>query len=422
MNYRRLVSDDSFIGRYMDFMDAQETAQAYDFWSAVWLIGSAMGVNVIVDRPRAPVHMNWYVILAADSGITRKSTAVNYAARILEATQAGDLPVNTLQGKTTPERLEEIMAELTLEHGHSWLAISVSELVTFMGRERYTLAMPGLLTDLYDCPRQRHSGGTKKIGSTRADNIYVSFLSASTPAWLTRAVNPDVVEGGFTSRCMFITAYEPKKLIAWPEDINVSERVADFAIELIELHRRAVAYGTIKLNDTARETFTKWYRGRKLSDDPFQQSFESREDAHILRLAATLAISDRRYQIDANDIKRAIKVIMLVKAEASVIFSPIATNSRLLPAVTRVRDFLIKCGADGCSQTRLVVSCWKQFKSQELKILLETMLEFGMVQKFENIRINRLGRPATYWRATNQLASPNAIETIMEALEPTMEL
>ena len=100
MNYKKLVPPNSFIGQYMEYMSYVETAESYDFWCAVWAIGDTCGRNTYVSRPNTPVYLNWYLILAAESGSTRKSTAI--------ATIAGVVKNNgrpLLAGKTSPESL-----------------------------------------------------------------------------------------------------------------------------------------------------------------------------------------------------------------------------------------------------------------------------------------------------------------------------
>ena len=100
MNYRKLVSSDSFIGQYMEYMSYVETAESYDFWCALWAIGTGVGRDVYVDRPNSPVYLNWYIILAAEAGTTRKSTAIGSIRDIVE----GTTPI--LAGKTSPTSLE----------------------------------------------------------------------------------------------------------------------------------------------------------------------------------------------------------------------------------------------------------------------------------------------------------------------------
>jgi hypothetical protein len=102
MRYDRLVAPDSFIGRYMAACEPLETARAYDFWGAMWALGTVLGRGVYVPRPHAPVYMNWYVIFAGESGITRKSTAVRMSRDIVRQFLPAE---NMVEGKTTPEYL-----------------------------------------------------------------------------------------------------------------------------------------------------------------------------------------------------------------------------------------------------------------------------------------------------------------------------
>ena len=145
MNYKKLVHEDSFIGRYMDYMSYVETAESYDFWCAVWAIGDACGRGVYVDRPNIPVYLNWYIILAAESGSTRKSTAITAIAGVVE-----NIRRPLLTGKTSPESLDLLLHEQSRSSGGASVSFAVSELVTTLGKEGYMASMPGLLTDLYD--------------------------------------------------------------------------------------------------------------------------------------------------------------------------------------------------------------------------------------------------------------------------------
>ena len=55
MSYKKLVPQNSFIGQYLEHMSYVETAEAYDFWCAMWAIGVECGHDVFVDRPNTPV-------------------------------------------------------------------------------------------------------------------------------------------------------------------------------------------------------------------------------------------------------------------------------------------------------------------------------------------------------------------------------
>jgi hypothetical protein len=415
VNYSKLVPADSFVGRYLQYMSVQETPHAYDFWNAIWSIGVAAGRNCVVDRPRIPVYLNWYIILVAQSGTTRKSTSVVASTKLVREV----LDDNTLlvESKMTPEALELSLHEATRKYGFAHAAISISELVTFLGREKYAAAMPGLLTDLYDCAAIKTGGGTISRGPTNIRDVFVSFLSASTPAWLIRAINPDVIEGGFTSRCIFVVAEERKKRVAWPDDSNVADAKGRLIDELRHIREFAATRRRIQLNDTGLKKFTAWYNSRSEHRDPFRSSFESREDSHVLRLAACLSINDGSWDIQGTHITSAIKVINQVKEDGASIFAGGQSNSQLVLGIDKVKQCLIEAGTSGATQTALTKACKNYMNAGRCVTVLEIMHELQMVQRFEGIQLGQ-GRPATVWRATNQILAKNSMELILNGMEP----
>jgi hypothetical protein len=377
VNYKKLVPEDSFIGQYMKYMSVVETAESYDFWCALWAIGVGCGRTVFVDRPNSSVYLNWYIILAAESGTTRKSTAISSIRDIVR--RHGPL----LTGRTSPESLELQLHESTRKGGSARANFAVSELVTVLGKEGYLSGMPGLLTDLYDCPKERRSPGTLKSGEIIQKDVYVTFLSASTPAWLVTAINPSVIEGGFTSRVMFIVDDERKRAIAWPELRKDGERT-----ELLTRYESTVGRGRLQsglsMSSGGLSTLRKWYNNRASHTDPYLSSFEAREDDHVLRLGGCLAINDGTLELQANHVRAAIKIINHVKLKSNGLFGgDFSTKARLGGAVARVREILIESGTDGIKHSDLQRRVVRHLDASELRMLMNIMHECGMAQIFK---------------------------------------
>jgi hypothetical protein len=367
MNYAKLVPPDTFIGRYLAAASVLETSQSYDFWCALWALGSCVGRSVYVPRPHAPVFLNWYVMLVAESGVTRKSTAVRLARDIV----SGFLGVEQMvEGRCTPEYLFELLTR----HPHT--AIAVSELVTFLGRESYVIELPALLTDLYDCPPERR-GGSVTRGERIISNAFVTFVTASTPSWLQTSVNPTVVEGGFTSRCLFVHDEQPKQKVAWPSDhVNID----DTASVLRDTVKLARDVQKIELMPAAMKRFESWYRQRDTSSIvPFVSSFNSREDAHVLRAAACLAVNDGTMAIDVRHINAAVKLIAAVKAGAINIFQDGGTVIKTAQGIDRITKLLIEAGPLGIPHTRLYAAVRYYMQRDDFHIAMELMHETGMV-------------------------------------------
>lgn len=409
LNYKNLVPEHSFIGCYMDMMSEQETAQSFDFWCAVWCIGAFFGRHVVVARPKAPVYLNWYIILSGESGIVRKSTSVNIAKRVATHSLALHNDYALMDTKTSPEFIEETLSNLSLKYGHAKMLISISELATFLGREKYVRGLPSLLTDLYDCPTVRYGGGTLGRGKREIHNCFVSFMSASTPSWLLSAINPDVIEGGFTSRVLFVGGDKPKKRIAWPSDD--SKYSPEFVAKLLP-HLKPNQHITV--NELALTTFSNWYKRRKIPLDPFGGSFASREDSHVLRLAACLAINRGARFICAEDIVKAIKCVEAVKEYASSMFVGGQYSNDVVKAIDAVRIALIDVGAAGISQSDLNRKLRTKADAKIVSSILEVLHTLGMVNKYSGVKT--AGRSKTMWRAKDLIASKNATSLVINQL------
>jgi hypothetical protein len=324
-----------------------------------------------------------------------------------------DSAIGHVDSKITPEHLESILHGRALEHGTAQLCITIPELAVFLGTERYVASMPILLTDLYDCPSVREGGGTITRGTVIHRNVWVSFLSGSTPIWLLKTVNPNVIEGGFTSRCYFIVANEPKRRIPWPIE---SDTVLwqDMVDDMTMIAQEAKARGDIQLQPAALDAFTKWYRERQHALDPFKQSFEAREDAHILRVAALLCVNDGSWIIKRGHIRVAIRLIADVKLRSSSIFEGAETRSKFAIGLDAMRTMLISAGMDPIPRSRLFQRTRGTLSLEDFNVLLDVLHECKAIQRFMLSAENGRGRKGEWIRGTQLLLARGLGETVLE--------
>ncbi len=410
-NYDKLVPRDSFVGRYLSYMQNQETAHAYDWWCSLWCISAACGRRIRVARPRAPVFLNMFVVLVGESGRVRKSASVAMAGALVRNITL-DTEMGFIDAKVTGEALDLMLHARALEFGSSQVCIIAPELAVFLGTEQYVANMPILLTDLYDCPTDRHGGGTIARGECVQRNVYVSLLGASTPIWLLKAVSPKVVEGGFTSRCLFITATEPKRSIPWPEDGDpalLQDIEDDLRIITAESHVRP----SIELTPVALQLFRHWYAKRPRALDSFKQSFEAREDAHVLRIAALLCINDGSWVIDRQHLTTAIQLIGEIKEQSGTIFEGAETRTKIASGLDTIRSILVSAGMDPVAKSVLHRRCRYTLNNTEFQSMLDILHEIGAVQRFELAAETR-GHPTEYVRGTELLLARGLGEQVLE--------
>lgn len=408
-----IIPPDTFIGQYLSFCEMFETARAFDLWGALYVLGNALGRDIVV-RPSIPIRMNWYVTYVAESGRARKTTAVRIARKVLAHYLIGRDDFLSISTKTTPEKLVHDLSMVSAEYGCANATICIDEMVNFLGREKYTLAMPGILTDLYDCPDYQAGGGTL-YEDRKLVRVFLSFLSASTPTWLASAINPDVIEGGFTSRTIFVVAHHPKKLIPWPEGDDVEPHYAGLASLLKATVDYAARQGSISISPTARTHFDKWYRTRKEYSDRFRSSFQAREHDHVLRLAGSLAVNDGTLVICKSHLLYAIKTIEAVRDSAADIFvSDGIIDPDLARIISKIIDILIQQELIGITQNDLTMRMKNVTKGRTIRTALGVLHDRGLVQQFQLPSSG--GRPALLWRATQAIRQPNVATSIARAL------
>jgi hypothetical protein len=239
-------------------------------------------------------------------------------------------------------------------------------------------------------------------------------LSASTPTWLASAINPDVIEGGFTSRCIFIVAHGPKKSIPIPDGLDISVEVARLAEILYNTVNGLHLGPVVELSPTARTLFEKWYNKRKRFSDPFRDSFQAREDDHILRLCALLAINSGDLVISRDHVRYAIKAITRARDTAAEIFvAESIVDPDMIRIVGKVVDQLVTAGVHGEYQSNITKSLRNVTRARTINTILGVMHDRGLIEQFQLPSTG--GRPAILWRATQEIRKPNVAASVARA-------
>ncbi len=414
--FKKYINTDTFLGLYMKKMSSGETPAIYDFWSAMWILGTVLGREIVVPRPHAPVYMNWYIIIVANSGITRKSTAVNAAKSMLNLyRERFNPPICLLDGKSSPEAFEREMSEVSDAFGSAWMALNSSELTRFLGKEQYMMKMPALLVDMYDMPISMQFT-TVARGKAFAIKPYITFFSASTPRWLNMTVNPTVIEGGFTSRTIFVKAEKRKKKIPWPEEGNNNDD--DILDALHKVVTLAQQVKSIKMTDGAMKKFSLWYQEKEESVAQYSSSFESREDSHVLRLAACLAINNGEYQIDNVSIMQAIRIIRTAKDTGSYLFEGGTRPEDTQIGINKLVQTLITAGSIGVKTCDIYRTVKQYMDGKSMHYILNIMLELKMVtRRREFSGMKGRGLKPVIWTMTPMLTNFGKRARLIDKIE-----
>jgi len=409
------VPPGTFIHSYMEAMAETETPLIYDYTCALWCLSVALGRGVVVARPTAPVHLNMYIILVSESGILRKSSSIRAAVSLIRhylTTSQSNMLI--LENKVTMGQMLNELSRATREHGSSQAVLVASELAAMLGRGTQIAGIPALLTDLYDCPDLRDGGGSLATGALSFKDVYCSFLAGSTPSWLETAVRPEIIAGGFTSRCYFIHGRNRKRLVAWGEEAKPHAR--DVLVkQLQEIVDESKTYSRIGISDVAKLTFERWYATRTVHKDTYRESFESREDGHVLRLAGLAAANERQWCINDDHIRRAISFVKEIKSYGTELFTGEQTTRHDVKLLRRIRDLLLSSGMDGISHTAVYRACGiSGRRTDELRSIMATMHELDLIKVHEVVPLR--GRPGKHYTATEYLKNEQFLEDVARKL------
>lgn len=383
----------------------------YDFWSAMWMLSSVVPRRIVVPRPYAPVHLNLYVMFISDSGTSRKSTAINTAFGALKSIAPDMQYVVAREG---PEHLEHRFIQQS-EYEESRVVICVSELMRLLGKQAYSSALPGLLTDLYDCPDSRTSGFISS-GGQEYKNVYMTLLAGSTPAWLAKAVNPNVVEGGFTSRVFFIVTDRRKQLNPWHEGPLPSLRPSlHYLVDAVQLAKEV---GQIRMTPNAIKFYKRWYRKlqKNTGTNAYTKSFSSRQQDHVLRVAALLSINSGECQISEPLLRWGVRLVSDVRSMGLIVFGGGHPQSRIEKAVIKIAEILLASGRVGVKRTDLTNKLRGKVTIQEFDDIMDLCIEAQIIVAAEVPHIKGKGRPAIYYFATDKLRDGKTREAIVDEL------
>ena len=410
----RVIPPNSFLGSYLTLQESLETPFWYDFWCGMWAISIAAGREYIVPRPRIPVHTNLYIIILAESGVTRKSTAISNIHKV--ASDAGLLSstrVLQISGPTSAAKLEVDLYTRFMAKQDCWFAIIASELVRVLDTGISARSLPGLLVDLYDCPKHRIASGNVARGTVEHRNIYASMIAACAPSWLSSSIHRDVLRGGFTSRLLYVIADERKRKVAWPSESDMLSR--DQCVEkLQDVERLADITGSCAMHPASLRVYEAWYNRLKPPSDEYRRSFQSRQDDHVLKVAALLALNTGTCVVTKEIMHTSIRLINEVCETGAGVFSP-NTNATptLIRGVERVRGELLKKGGEGILQKDLYLKCRNYIDALEFRALLTVMQELKLVDSFEIQTVGR-GRKPRLWRMRDALLGTSVSEILIK--------
>lgn len=310
---------EGFLSDFVTSVRGIETPTKFALWSGIFILSSALKRESYINWYPAEIYPNFYIVLVAPPRINAKTTVVNYGeSKVLSSFHKvypdrymQELKRVNIERKATPEALGMALlpeSKHWIESGQrceidrgSQISLIVSELGTFLGKQKYNIGLIDRLTSFYDC-KDADSERTIGRGLQEYENIYVTLFAATTRDGLEASVPAEAFGSGFMSRVVLVYAPEALRTFPIPKAVGLSNgKGIPWAKEL----QKRLAWvsekslGEFHMDEETTQAYDKWYRafkqGLASSKDEQVMLLRSRYDTHLLKLM--LIIRAQRYDI-----------------------------------------------------------------------------------------------------------------------------
>lgn len=342
------------------------------------------------------IYPNLYIMLIADSGVARKTTATRMMTEIVYELEDLRFMSTQLSAASLVEQLREAGEEKTFEfegsrYKNSSLFAYSSEAKVTIGDQKGLNGIQELLTDFYDCGDPNtwstKKGWNKKTLSGGNITIYnpcLNFLACSTPAWLNEAIGKSGIEGGFASRVIFITQRERvEEFVGWMDEgdhaINKEDR-SEIKNKLIaDLKQINQLKGQYRTTTGFKEVFDQFAQEANAMVDQSTEmrAYYSRKMWHCMKLAQVIAADQsNELIITPEHLKAAKDLLESVEPDMYSAFSMKGENKNLI-SLTSVWNVMRK--KDSWDKHTLLKAAFKSATGSQLDEHLKTLREMHKI-------------------------------------------
>lgn len=283
----------------MAWAEQSEAPELFNFWTAVSVVAGALRRHVWIDMQRFQWTPNFYIFFVAPPGIATKTTTIDAGHALLaeiEDVQFGAQSTTWQALIADMEKAKQIFEHPSSPSGvvqMSALTIVVGELGTFL-KPKDTDLIDNLVS-MWDGRVGTHKHSTKTTGTNSVVNPWINVIGCTTPGWMRGNFPSYMIEGGLTSRTIFLHADRKRQLIAYPNRRVKPSIYTETRNRLIEdLRQIAELKGPYELTEAAYTWGEAWYqrhwtdRPRAMLSDRYQ-GYLARKQTHIHKLAIVLA-------------------------------------------------------------------------------------------------------------------------------------
>jgi len=368
MKYPKFVED------YLFYTEGNETPEVMHLWVAMSTLAGAAEKRLWIDRGFFKLFLNLYVVLVAPPGVCAKSTSLSIGMRLLK--EAG---YNVFEDSVLKEKIIMEMCELEKQievkgkmFRHSSITYVASELNVLLASG---VDMVKFLVNIWD-KDDVLIYKTKNAGVFEVTNPYFNLIGAAVPEWFGENVVSDMNSTGFLARTIII--YEDKKRGKEPSpsltdaQLKARERLIEHLLWMGEL------YNEIEISRTAEDFYRDWYISQEIdaSQDHRLVAYQERKvKTHVLKIAALLALADKRLVVDVSDIETSVEMFDGIERKMRIAFILSSPNKLAHYAYKTVQ--LLSARGGRLPLADLIRTFHTEITRDQFKELLELLSDLG---------------------------------------------
>ena len=377
----------NWLDSYLEYNKDTESALVFHKWVGISMIAAVMRKKTRLVLGRITVFPNLYIVLVADPGTARKTTAINFGKKLLVDIPDIYTSADSITREALVEDLEKSACEEIMKDGstfrHSSMSIISGEFESFLGQKAENTKMLVLLTDLFDCDEGAWSYRTKGAGTNIIPSVFVNLLGATTPESLASCLPPSAIGGGLTSRILFIWAGKKDKKVAIPtfneETIALREELKK------DLFRISKISGEYYFSKEAEDFWVDWYNAyeendpRRAAQDKAFDGWYSRKPLCIQKLSMILAASESdELIITKRHITSAIYEVEEREASMSRVFRAVGKSS-ITAEVDLVMEIIKEKGV--ILESDLMNMIWRDVDRMKFDNVINTALATKRIER-----------------------------------------
>lgn len=375
-----------WIEGWLEYTDVLPSPSLWRKWAGIFILGAALERRVWVRTAIGPLYPNLYVLLVGPPGLgkTNLTSKVHEFLTQLSGLATGNDPskFHLAASSETHASLVDALKDAgrryidpkTLEpvSFHS-LTIVSNELGVFL--PEWSTAMMNKLQDLYDCKPYSERRRTGDLYFEIA-KPQLSFISGTTPSFLTETLPPGAWDQGFISRTMIAFSTETLKRDIFTESPFMETVYNDL---IVDLHHIFSLHGQVVFEDDAIDAIRNWDAAGQvpLPEHPKLLHYNTRRMAHLLKLCLIVSISEGdSFKITKQHVIRALDLLTELEAFLPEIFKSMAQggDSKVFEEIWYQIQMLWQVEQKPIHESRITAYIAQRVPSQFVGRVLEVMI------------------------------------------------